>query len=172
MNTDIQFKSVIEENKDRIYRICSCYVRDNDERNDVYQEVLIHIWESLRKFEGKSRISTWIYRVTVNTCLGYLRSENRRNGIFARSTQVDQSNIPEQVSTEESNRMEKEIQELYRCINQLGQLEKTLVSLYLEDVTTKEMADIVGISEANVRVKLHRIKKSLKDNLKENEHGS
>jgi RNA polymerase sigma-70 factor (ECF subfamily) len=172
MEKDLQFKSAIEANRDRIYRICSCYVKDNDERNDVYQEVLIHIWESLGKFEGKSQISTWIYKVTVNTCLGYLRSEKRRNGIFAGGPQVDQTNIPDQVSTEEGNRMEQEIQELYRCINQRGQLEKTLVSLYLEDVSTKDMADIVGISEANVRVKLHRIKKTLKEKLEDKDHGS
>jgi len=172
MEKEIQFKSVIEENKDRIYRICSCYVRDNDERNDVYQEVLIHIWQSLSKFEGKSQMSTWIYRVTVNTCLGFIRSERRRNKILAGIEEDDLVNIPEQATSEDADAAEQEVQELYRWISQLGQFEKTLVSLYLEDVNTKEMAEILGISEVNVRVKLHRIKKSLKDKLEENEHGS
>lgn len=68
MIKESQFREIVEANKDRIYRICCCYVRVEMERNDVYQEVLIHIWEGLDRFEEKSQMSTWIYRIAVNTC--------------------------------------------------------------------------------------------------------
>jgi Sigma-70 region 2/Domain of unknown function (DUF4177) len=80
MDKETRFTSLLEANKDRIYRLCLCYVRDADASKDVYQEVLFHLWKSLDSFEGRSQVSTWVYRVTVNTCLGYLRAEKRRDG--------------------------------------------------------------------------------------------
>jgi RNA polymerase sigma factor (sigma-70 family) len=172
MNKETQFKSAIEANKDRIYRICCCYVREEHERQDVFQEVLIHIWEGLGRFEDKSQISTWIYRIAVNTCLGHIRMQTRRRKVFDGSANVDQETIPDESASEGTPETDQAIDQLYDCIDQLLPLEKTLVSLYLEDLSTEQMSEVVGISEGNVRVKLHRIKKKLKEMMEGNGHGS
>jgi RNA polymerase sigma factor (sigma-70 family) len=172
MIKESQFREVVEANKDRIYRICCCYIRDEMERNDVYQEVLIHIWEGLDRFEEKSWMSTWVYRIAVNTCLGHVRTQTRRRKVFDERSGIDEETLADDTSAEATEEADWEINLLYDSINQLLPLEKTLVSLYLEDLSTAEMSDIVGISEANVRVKLHRIKKKLKEMAGGNEHGS
>jgi DNA-directed RNA polymerase specialized sigma24 family protein len=78
MHRETQFQTVLEANQDRIYRICCCYIRDEDERQDVFPEVLLQIWKSLDTFANRSAISTWIFRVAVNVCLGHLRLAQRR----------------------------------------------------------------------------------------------
>jgi RNA polymerase sigma-70 factor (ECF subfamily) len=172
MNKEIQFKAALEANKDRIYRICCCYVRDEVERGDVFQEVLIHIWEGLDRFEEKSQLSTWIYRIAVNTCLGHIRMQTRRRKVFDERSSIDEATLPDDTSGEAAEEAEREIGLLYDSINQLLPVEKTLVSLYLEDLSTEQMAEVVGISEGNVRVKLHRIKKKLKEMVEGDDHGS
>jgi RNA polymerase sigma factor (sigma-70 family) len=172
MSKESLYRSAIESNRDRIYRVCCCYVSDRVERNDVYQNVLVHIWQSLEKFEGKSDISTWIYRITVNTCLGFLRSERRRREIFDENIRTAETEMPDTSHGEEVGEIDSDIRHLYACIAKLPTLDRTLISLHLEELSTRQMADILGISEANVRVKLHRIKKALKDLWEEDEHGT
>lgn len=172
MDKENRFKSAIGSNKDRIYRLCCCYVSQEDERKDVYQEVLIHIWRSLDKFEGRSDISTWIYRITVNTCLGYLRSEERRKRVFDDASRFDKVEIPDQSRDGDSLQTETNVERLYDCIAELPAIDRTLVSLYLEDLSTSKMAEVLGISEVNVRVKMHRIKKALKEKWEAAEDGS
>lgn len=172
MDKGSRFTLAVESNKDRIYRLCCCYVSKEDERKDVYQEVLIHIWRSLDKFEGRSDIGTWIYRITVNTCLGYLRGEERRKKVFDDASSVEDAEISDRIGEEDPAQTESDVQRLYACVAELQVVDKALISLYLEDLSTKEMADILEISEANVRVKLHRIKKTLKKMLEAKGHGS
>ena len=83
MDKESQFQAVLQANSDRIYRVCCCYVRDENARQDVFQTVLLHLWESLETFQGGSQISTWIFRVAVNTCLGHLRTERREQRLLA-----------------------------------------------------------------------------------------
>lgn len=167
-----QFRRVVEEKKDMIFRLCCCYVRRECERSDVYQEILINIWKGLESFERRSQLGTWVYRVAVNTCLAHVRGEGRRNRVLTESTgdEVEGlSTAPDPAGAAE--RMDT-ASRLYACINDLPVLDRTLVSLYLEDMSTKEMAGILGISEANVRVKLHRVKQNLKANWERRYHGS
>ena len=119
MDREAQFRSAVDENKDRIYRICCCYVRDPEERKDVYQEVLIHVWENLRKFEGRSQISTWIYRITVNTCLGFARLEKRRKRLFDDEAQPDPDRTPGPPAGAAPEDGGETIGRLYACINRL-----------------------------------------------------
>jgi RNA polymerase sigma factor (sigma-70 family) len=172
MDKDSIFRAAIESNKDRIYRVCCCYVSDEDERKDVYQDVLVHVWRSLESFEGRSDISTWIYRITVNTCFGYLRSEQRKRKVIDANVRIDDVDVPDETGGEGTGRTDSDVRRLYGCIAKLPMLERTLVSLYLEELSTKQMSDVLGISEANVRVKLHRTKKVLKDLWEEEEHGT
>jgi RNA polymerase sigma-70 factor (ECF subfamily) len=172
MNKEAQFAAAMESNTDRIYRICCCYVRDEEQRKDVFQEVLINIWESLDSFRGDSQISTWIYRIAVNTCLGHSRTQARRRKVIDETREVELEEIPDQAVDDEAGKMEEDVRRLYDCINMLQPIEKTLISLYLEDVGTAEISEVLGISEGNVRVKLHRIKKVLKERLEGSGHGS
>lgn len=162
-DTEDRYRNVIASNTDRIYRICCCYVRDDDERKDVYQEILINIWHNLRHFEGRSEIGTWVYRISVNTCLGFLRSERRRRKIFEQDARVAEERMTNATAEAESPNVDEQVERLYDCISRLPLLDRALISLYLEDLSTQEISDILGMSESNVRVKVHRIKKSLKD---------
>ena len=168
---EMRFKTVLESNQDRIYRICCCYIRDEDERRDVFQNVLLQLWKNLRAFEGRSAISTWLYRITVNVCLSHLRVTKRRHLLFTEEIVTERSAaLPDPSTSEASQQTERDVRHLYECIQRLPDLDKTLISLFLEDASTREMAEVVGISEANVRVKLHRIKKSLKQLWEKTEH--
>lgn len=163
MDRETQFRAVLEANQDRIYRICCCYIRDEDERQDVFQDVLLQIWKSWNTFANRSAISTWIFRVAVNVCLGHLRLARRRNRVFTKETADATDPATVGVSASDNARqMDDDLRHLYACIQQLPDLDKTLVSLFLEDASCREIAEVIGISENNVRVKLHRVKKSLK----------
>jgi RNA polymerase sigma-70 factor, ECF subfamily len=162
MDKDRRYAAFISENRDRIYRICSAYVRDEDTRKDVYQQVLIHIWQSLDSFEGKSQVSTWIYRVAVNTCLSYIKSERRRQRVILPGDDSRQEAQSDPAGEEHEKETEKALELLFECLDELPLVDRILMSLYLEDLSTREMAEVLDISEANVRVKVHRIKQSLK----------
>ncbi len=170
MDKEQRYKQVIKDNQDRIYRICCCYVKDKDERKDVFLDTLINIWKGFEKFDGRAQISTWVYRITVNTSLAYLQSEKRRENIFKSENKYDE-NLIEDFPAEETTNIEGEINRLYKCINKLSFIDRTLISLYLEDVSTKEMSEVLGISETNVRVKIHRVKKELKILMENDEDG-
>jgi RNA polymerase sigma-70 factor (ECF subfamily) len=169
MAKDERFTAVVAEHRDRIYRMCCCYVRDEEARKDAYQQTLIHIWENLDSFQGRSQLSTWIYRITVNTCLGFLRAEHRRQSILSRET-IETATAFE--AAEDPKDTEQDVQLLYECINELPPLDRAIISFYLEDLSTREMADVLGISESNVRVKIHRIKKNLKASMERENNGS
>lgn len=154
---------MLAENQDRIYRICCCYVRDVEERNDVYQTVLLQLWKNLGSFAGRSSLATWIYRVTVNVCLGQLRNARRhQQHLCDAASPAGQRAIETALAPEPSSAPVEEIERLYACVRQLPEVDRTLVSLYLEDASAVDMGEVLGISEAHVRVKLHRIKKRLK----------
>lgn len=172
MDKETKFRSALELNQDRIYRICCCYIRDAEERQDVYQQVLMHIWENLDSFQGRAQVSTWIYRITINTCFSALRTGMRKKQLFPAITLQHQEELADPECHENQYIVQNDVRSLYECINRLDPLDKALISLDLEDVRTKEMAEILGISEINVRVKLHRIKKRLKELLESNGYES
>ena len=164
MDKESQFQAVLQANSDRIYRICCCYVHDENVRQDVFQTVLLHLWESLETFQGGSQISTWIFRIALNTCLGYLRTERREQRLSAEvAGQAQRVGVPLSPSPAERCGTRDEIERLYECIHQLPPLDRVLVSLCLEEATTDEITQVLGISLANARVKVHRAKKALRE---------
>jgi RNA polymerase sigma-70 factor (ECF subfamily) len=171
MDKENRFRTIVEENKDRIWRVCCCYVANEDERKDVYQDVLGNLWRNLDTFEGRSEISTWVYRVATNTCFGFLRSERTRKKWVNGISQAGEMDIPDRSSEEGQASDEEDVRRLYESIGKLRPVDRTLVSLYLEELTTREISEILGISEVNVRVKMHRIKRELKKMLEEAGYG-
>jgi len=156
-----RFTAAVEQHRDALYRVCCAYVLDEADRQDIYQEALVHVWKSLDTFRGQSNLGTWIYRIAVNTCLGWLRREKRRRQMLERAREEGSSEAAT-VEPHASTVPGESVQQLYACIARLAPVDRLLVSLYLEEMGSAEMAAVLGISEGNVRVKLHRIKQQLR----------
>ncbi|HEY0666920.1 MAG TPA: RNA polymerase sigma factor [Sphingobacteriaceae bacterium] len=148
------FKEIFQNNSRKIYHLCYGYTGDDDSANDLMQETFMKVWQNLDKFRNQALISTWIYRIAVNTCLSYLRVQKRQ----AKDELTDNiiENQPEEVS-EKNN----QVSQLYQCIAQLDENERIIITMVLDEVPYSEIAEISGISEGNLRVKIHRIKLKL-----------
>jgi RNA polymerase sigma factor (sigma-70 family) len=164
LGKEAQFASAVEQHRDALYRVCCAYVRDEADRQDIYQEVLIHIWNSLDAFRGQSALGTWMYRIAVNTCLGWLRREKRRYSLLERARE-EQHPAVSGGGPDIPTAAEDSIQQFYACLAHLAPVDRLLVSLYLEEMPSAEIGAVLGISEGNVRVKLHRIKNQLREML-------
>jgi RNA polymerase sigma-70 factor (ECF subfamily) len=172
MNREHLFREAIRENSPRIFRICCCFFQDQDDRNDAYQESLIRIWENLHSFKGSAKLSTWIYRVVVNSCLSYIRKDKHRLEIIASGKDLKNLDIPVVPEEEDTRQLDEKLAFFQKFMAELPSSERTLVSLYLEDLSTREMAEVTGMSEANVRVRIHRIREKIKNQWEEKEHGT
>lgn len=145
---------MIRENERVIYKVCSFYVSEQSTIEDLYQEAVLNLWKSFPKFKGESNYSTWIYRVSLNSCISDLRKMSRHKGKVSLS-------FSEEIAFEPDN-MEEEVRELYRLINQLTNLERAIILLWLEEKSYQEIAEISGLSVSNVATKLKRIKEKLR----------
>lgn len=164
-NKEEQFKKIIAENGDRIMRICRYYNPDKEDQKDMYQEILVNIWKSLDRFRGEAAISTWIYRIAVNTSLGFTGKAFRR---MKMQVNADQQNLHLLLDDNEPDvklKQEADLEQLQIQLNQLSVIDKALISLLLEGLSMREMADVIGLTEPNVKVKIHRIKGELKQNM-------
>ncbi len=150
-----KFIEILESNKDLILRICGAYAKDATEKEDLFQEVTIAIWKSLDSFQGNSAISTWIYRITLNTCIRLsLRSKNTK------VETIKLNSIHFENLQEKADNQEDEIQfiKLQTCIQQLTEPDRSIVLLHLEELPYREITSIIGISENHVAVKMKRAK--------------
>ena len=158
--TEQEFLSLIREYERVIYKVCYLYTTPNAPLGDLYQEVVLNLWKAYPRFRQECKVSTWIYRISLNTCISFIRKEK---------------NIPEIVTlTREADRMAEEkddlndlLRQLYRMISQLGQLDKSIILLYLEEKSYEEIAEITGLTVTNVATKISRIKDKLKKMKKE-----
>lgn len=164
-NKDQEFRKVIHDNEQRISNICKYYSSTEDDHKDMYQEVLINIWKSMDSFRGDAQMSTWIYRVAVNTAMGFANKEIRRQKVFLNEKENTLKNFTD-VDVNVAKEKERLFQRLETEINQLSVIEKIIITLVLEGVNHKEISEIIGITEPNVRVKIHRIKNELKEAIK------
>ncbi|MEN8116440.1 MAG: RNA polymerase sigma factor [Bacteroidota bacterium] len=149
------FANLIEENKDRIYRICCYYLADEEDRKDLYQESLVNIWKGMKSFKGEATFSTWAFRITVNTALAFISKKKRFQKKNLKYTEVVEQN--------ENKNNREAIDLLHREISKLPLLDMIIISLVLEETTSKEIAEITGLTESNVRVRIHRAKEKLKE---------
>jgi RNA polymerase sigma-70 factor, ECF subfamily len=172
MDREQFFKEAISENSQRIFRICSYFFQDDDDRNDAYQETLIRVWENLRTFQGRSLFSTWMYRVTVNTCLSHIRSDKKRKSLIENSRDLASMDVKDPGGEDHTDLNERKIKFFRKFLAELGIADRTLVSLYLEDISTRVMSEITGFSESAVRVRIHRLKERVKNEWEEKQHGT
>lgn len=136
----------------------------------MYQEVLINIWKSLDQFKGKSAISTWVYRVAVNTSLSFTGKSYREMQLIINTDTQNLSSILDNEDLEIKRKEEKQFNQLQNELNMLSVIDKALISLMLEGLSMREIADVIGINEPNVKVKIHRIKTQLKNKLTGGKH--
>lgn len=152
-----EFVLLIAQDQALIHKVCSMYCRDTEERKDLFQEIVLQLWRSYPTFKHESKVSTWMYRVALNTAVSSFRKNSRRPH-HASLSDLD-LDIP--ASPDTSAEYELKIKYLYAAIDQLSQVEKAIVMLYLEERSYDEMAEIIGITKTNVGVKLNRIKAKL-----------
>ncbi len=153
-----KFISVVKENQKLIYKICCSYCSNQENRKDLEQEILLQLWSSFSKFDGRVKISTWIYRIALNTAISFYRSDCKHS---KKRDSLDESIISIS-NVEIEAEKDENISLLFQFIEQLNELDKALILLYLDDSKYKDIADILGISETNVATKVSRIKKRLK----------
>jgi len=156
MTKPAEFESIYKAQQPAVMRLCLGYFGgDQDKANDVCQEIFIKVWKHLDKFEGKSQVSTWIYRIAVNTCLNALRTSKKDlNHIKLKDDLLAEE---ESQTSDEENRL----QAMHACIQQLNPKDRSIILLVLEQEPYTEIASIMGLSENNLRVKIHRIKDKL-----------
>jgi RNA polymerase sigma-70 factor (ECF subfamily) len=150
------FEEVYQLNYQKVYRLCMGYANgDAMLANDLCQEVFIKVWESLASFRNEATMSTWIYRITVNTCLLYFRKK--------KTLPISKLTEPIEEETEENSHQIKEdnLNSLYACIDKLSKDNKSIILLELEGIPQKEIANIMGINHEAIRVRIHRIKTEL-----------
>lgn len=135
----------------KVYRQCMGYINDPDTAKDITQETFIKVWQQLPKFRNESSIGTWIFRIAVNPCLGQIREDKK----------MPKSEFPKEILQVTLVDIEPQVQFLYKCISELPEIERIIISLELEELKQKEIAKIVGLSEGNTRLRIHRIKEKL-----------
>lgn len=159
MNKDLEHKFVteLENNQNIVHKICSLYTNDRDAHNDLFQEITIQLWKAYPKFRGDAKFSTWMYRVALNTAITLYRKSKRRI-----KTQDFDSVIYKIKTDEYDDTEEKQLKLIYDAVKQLGDIDKALVFMYLEEKDYSEIAATLGITEVNARVKMNRIKNKLR----------
>lgn len=159
MNEKLEHKFVteLEQNQNIVHKICSLYTHDKDSHKDLFQEITIQLWKAYPKFRGEAKFSTWMYRVALNTAITLYRKSKKRV-----PTQDYDSVIFKIKADEYDDTEEQQLKLMYNAVKQLGDVDKALVFLYLEDKDYREIASTLGISEVNARVKMNRIKNKLR----------
>lgn len=149
---EIQFSRTVQQHKSTIYSVCYMFSNDHDEVSDLFQEVLINLWKGFEKFEGRSDVKTWIYRVSLNTCISADRKKKRRKEELDMDINL----------FSDKDEDTQQIDMLHKRISQLKPFDRAIVLLWLEDISYDEIGAIVGISAKNVSVRLVRIREQLK----------
>ncbi|MBQ2243101.1 MAG: sigma-70 family RNA polymerase sigma factor [Bacteroidales bacterium] len=151
---ELEFAQTVREHKGTIYTVCYMFSNNPDEVADLFQEILINLWKGFPKFRGESNVRTWIYRISLNTCISSERKKSRMVETLPLTMDINLFS--------DSDDESKQIQMLRDRINKLGPFDRAIVLLWLENLSYDEIGAIVGISAKNVSVRLVRIKEQLK----------
>jgi len=154
------FLQLLNENKGILFKICKIHEDDADDRNDLLQEMTLQLWLAFDSFRGESKFSSWMYRVALNTAIVFFKKQKRR---------PDNEQLPgnfEQIDDDLNSEKEEQLALFYKAVQQLDKVEKALIYLYMENQTYEEIADNLGITALNARVRLNRIKNKLKEIIK------
>jgi len=160
---ETSFLTDLNQNIRIVHRVCRTYFyRDAVEREDVFQDIMYQLWKSYPQFKGESKLSTWIYKVALNTAITHVRRDTRR----PQSVELRES-IPHATDINADVSRNEEVHLLYDAVDTLTAVDKAIILLHLEDQSYDEIASITGLSKTNVSVRLVRIKRALKDRIEE-----
>lgn len=141
-----------------LHKVCSLYAFNAADRQDLFQEIVIQLWQAYPRFKGESKFSTWLYRIAINTSITGLR----KNKVMVIA--YDPLSLPTDIVDESTDRRtEENTQRLYTAIERLNSIERAIIMLYMEGRTYEEMEDVLGIESGTLRVKMNRIKDKLKN---------
>lgn len=160
---EIEFSKRIEESQGIIHKVSRMYCDNEEHRKDLFQEILIQLWKSYPSFRGDSKFSTWMYRVAINVAIQDLRKTKKKQELFFQTNQFK--------DTSEENKSEvhnEKLKLMHTAIGKLNKVEKAIVMLHLDEKTNEEIAEIVGITQNYVRVRMNRIKIKLSKTVKNN----
>ncbi len=149
---ELNFTKIYNQYAPPLLRLCEGYASNEAEAQDLLQDTFIKVWQNLDKFRGDAKISTWLYRITVNTCLGHIK-KNKNTECIDENINLAEDN--------EGAKKEHEIQLLQKAIHTLPEGERIIITMVLEELPYDEIAEILQITEGNLRVKIHRIKQQL-----------
>lgn len=148
------FLKIVDEHQRIIYKVCRMYRDTREDQEDLFQEIVFQLWKSFPAFRKESKVSTWMYRIALNTAIAVFRKKTIPVGF--------QENIPEKFHPREADDMPENEERMYEALRKLDTAERAIISLFLEDYSYSEIAQITGISENYVGVKINRIKTKLK----------
>jgi RNA polymerase sigma factor (sigma-70 family) len=161
------FLELLLKHEGIIHKICRVYATDSLAKEDLFQEIVIQLWKSFEHFRNESKISTWMYRIALNTALTDQRKSKKRVALSFIGTFNEDKADENEAAIDQDN-----LNLLYCAIGKLSEIDKAIVMLYLEDKSYEEMEEIIGISQSTLRVKMNRIKEKLRQITKSNQYGT
>jgi RNA polymerase sigma-70 factor (ECF subfamily) len=155
-----KFLELVNQNLNRILKICCVYAWNPSDREDLHQEILFQIWRALPGLKEDAHANTWLYRIAINTSISFARKSAARG---RNALQYSPANLTSHIEARQTHdrKAGDQLAELYEAIAQLGTLERALITLFLEDLSYEQIADVLGVSANNVGVMLHRVKNKL-----------
>ncbi len=151
---DQQFLDILNNHRGLIYKVCNLYCSDAEDRKDLFQEIVLQVWKSLGSFRGEAAITTWMYRIALNTAITHFKKEKRAGN----PVPLFDIDIPDVMESEDTEELTKQ---LFKAIDHLNKIDKSIILLYLEEKSYDEISEITGLTKSNVGVKLNRIKTKL-----------
>ena len=158
LKTKAEFTQVVEQNKGIIYKVVNSYCQKQDDRQDLAQEILVQLWLSFDKYDAQYKLSTWMYRISLNVAISYYRKDKRRKDDVA----LEQDELINIVDCSANTENTDEIKLLYKFIAELDKLNKAIMLLYLESESYENIAQSLGLTKTNVATRIGRIKELLK----------
>ena len=165
-NTEAAFLVLLDQHQNIVHKICRMYTKGTAEYDDLFQEITIQLWKSYKRFEGKSKFSTWMYRVGLNTAITLYRKSKK-----SLETQPLNEEHTQHQGEIYDHTVDEQLKWLYQKIDAFSEIDRALILLYLEDKPYTDIAETLGVSSVNARVKMNRIKNRLKVMLKEENDG-
>ena len=157
MREEKKFIDLINQHQGLIHKVCFMYEQDRDARNDLFQEIVLQLWKSFHTFRGEAKITTWMYRIALNTAISGYRRQSRH--VKTEDLRDMHFNISESQNQDEQ---EEDLRRLQAAIRQLSDIERAMIMMALEEIPYEEIADTIGITQNNVRVRMNRIREKLK----------
>jgi len=158
---------MVQEHRLLLYKVCNLYCAVEQDRQDLFQEIIVQLWKAYPRFRGEAKRSTWLYRIALNTAISALRKQKKR------IIPTDPLQLPASLQDMQyPGEREEQLRQLYAAIDRLTEFEKALIMLYLEEKSYDEMEEILGVNQNNLRVKMNRIKDKLRKITKEAEYGT